>query len=123
MLTFLRAQTASIMASLVDFLVTVAAVELLGSWYVMGTVLGTVSGGITHFSLGRTWVFHSENSSVLPQAVRYFIIWNGSLLLNAAGVFVITHYGGLNYIISKVITSALVGSGYNYVMHKRFVFR
>ncbi len=110
-------------ATVVDFLVTVVAVELFGSWYVLATVAGTVSGGITHFSLGRNWVFHSADPDVAAQAVRYFVIWTGSLLLNATGVYVITHYTGVSYIISKVVTSLVVGMGYNYLMQKKYVFK
>ncbi|ALI99797.1 GtrA family protein [Rufibacter tibetensis] len=123
MLTFLKAQTASVGATVVDFVVTVLAVEFFGLWYVMANLIGTVSGGITHFALGRTWVFHSENPNVKAQAIRYFLIWNGSLVLNAVGIFLITHYSGISYIISKVITSIVVGIGYNYVMQKSFVFK
>ncbi|WP_181304217.1 GtrA family protein [Rufibacter sp. XAAS-G3-1] len=123
MLTFLKAQTASVGATIVDFLVTILAVEFFGSWYVMGTMLGTASGGVTHFALSREWVFHAEDSSVSMQAIRYFIIWNGSLVLNAIGIYVITHYAGISYLISKVITSVVIGVGYNYLMQKKFVFR
>lgn len=123
MLTFLKAQTASVGATIIDFLVTVLAVEFFGSWYVSATMLGTISGGITHFFLGRGWVFQSEDPNVFTQGIRYFIIWNGSLLLNAAGIFLITHYTGVSYIISKVTTSIVIGIGYNYTMQKKFVFR
>ncbi|GGK57496.1 GtrA family protein [Rufibacter glacialis] len=123
MLTFLKAQTASVSATAVDFLVTIFSVEYFGRWYMLGTVMGTISGGLTHFSLGRGWVFHSDDPQVLNQAARYFLIWNGSLLLNASGVFVITHYAGVSYVISKVIASVMVGVGFNYPMHKKFVFR
>ncbi|WP_207432330.1 GtrA family protein [Sabulibacter ruber] len=123
MLTFLKAQTASAVATVVDFLVTIIAVEFFKSWYVTASLLGTVCGGVFHFALGRSWVFHSEDADVVPQAMRYFIIWLGSIFLNAAGVYVITHYSGTSYIISKVITSLLVGIGYNYLMQKKFVFR
>jgi putative flippase GtrA len=123
MFTFLKAQTASIGATFIDYLVTVMAVELLGSWYVLANMLGTVSGGITHFTLGRNWVFQSESAEVTSQAFRYFLIWCGSLSLNALGVYLITHYGGISYIISKAITSVTVGIGYNYVLQKSFVFK
>lgn len=123
MLTFLKAQTASIVATVVDFLVTVVAVEVFERWYVLATILGTASGGITHFSLGRKWVFHSQDPDVTAQALRYLLIWIGSLLFNALGVYVITHYTGISYIFSKVVTSTVVGIGYNYMMQKRFVFK
>ncbi|WP_205499670.1 GtrA family protein [Rufibacter psychrotolerans] len=123
MQTFIKAQTASLGATVVDFLVTVLAVEIFKSWYVSASFMGTVCGGIFHFSLGRSWVFHSQDPKVGTQAMRYFVIWNGSLFLNAAGVYLITHYAGISYIISKVISSLLVGIGYNYLMQKKFVFR
>ncbi|AKD04226.1 GtrA family protein [Pontibacter korlensis] len=123
MLTFVKAQAASIAASAVDFLVTIIAVELFGLWYVAGTVMGTVSGGITHFMLGRTWVFRAADKSIPRQAIKYFLVWKGSLLLNATGVYLITHYGGINYIYSKIFMSLLVGFFYNYIIQKKYVFR
>ena len=123
MFTFLKAQTASLVASGVDFLMTILAVELAGLWYVTGAVIGTVSGGLTHFSLGRTWVFKASDKTIPTQFFKYFVVWNGSLLLNASGVFVVTHYGGINYIFSKVMVSLCVGFFYNYIIQKRYVFR
>jgi putative flippase GtrA len=123
MFTFLKAQAASLVASGVDFLVTMAAVELLGCWYVAGTMIGTVSGGLTHFTLGRIWVFHATHKNVPVQLFKYFLVWAGSLGLNASGVYVITHYGGLHYLISKVFTSLMVGFFYNYKIQKQYVFK
>ncbi|RNI31866.1 GtrA family protein [Rufibacter immobilis] len=123
MLTFLRSQAASLIASGVDFLVTIFAVELLGIWYVAATVSGTISGGIIHFSIGRTWVFHAAHGAIPTQATKYFLVWSGSFLLNASGVFMFTHYLGLNYIFSKVTVSLLVGFFYNFILQKRYVFK
>ncbi|WP_242917856.1 GtrA family protein [Pontibacter liquoris] len=123
MFTFLKAQAASLLASFVDFLVTILAVEYFGFWYLAGTVIGTISGGVTHFSLGRTWVFNASGRTMPTQAFKYLMVWNGSLLLNATGVFAVTHYSGVNYMYSKAFTSLFVGFFYNYIIHKRYVFR
>lgn len=123
MFTFLRAQAASLVASSVDFMMTILAVELAGLWYVTGTVVGTVSGGVTHFSLGRTWVFQASDKTIPTQFLKYFMVWNGSLVLNASGVYVVTQYGGVNYIYSKVLVSLFVGFSYNYIIQKKYVFR
>jgi len=121
--TFVKAQTASVIATVFDFLITVFAVEVLGIWYVSASVWGTVSGGGIHFLLSRSWVFPPSSSRILPQLIKYFITWTGSFLLNAAGVFVITHYLGVSYVFSKVISSVMIGVGYNYIFQKKFVFR
>ena len=123
MLTFLRAQAASLIASGVDFMMTILAVELVGLWYVTGTIIGTMSGGITHFTLGRTWVFKASDKTIPTQFLKYFMVWNGSLVLNASGVYVVTQYGGVNYIFSKVLVSLFVGFSYNYIIQKKYVFR
>ncbi|QHL89084.1 GtrA family protein [Nibribacter ruber] len=123
MLTFLKAQTTAMLATGVDFLVTIVVVETLGVWYVLGTMLGTISGGVFNFSVNRKWVFQPENKSTRAQGVKYMLVWLGSMLLNAAGVYVLTHYTGLVYIASKVVTAVFVGVGYNYQLQKKFVFR
>ncbi len=123
MLTFLKAQTASLIASGLDFLVTIVAVELLGFWYMAGTVAGTISGGIINFTINRTWVFNAANKTIPTQAIKYVIVWLGSLLLNVSGVYVITAYGDINYIYSKIVVAVLVGFFYNYIIQKKFVFR
>lgn len=123
MVTFAKAQAASLLASGLDFVVTFLAVELLGWWYVSGTVTGTVAGGILNFALGRTWIFQATDKTLTMQAMKYLLVWNGSLILNAAGVFALTHYGGANYLISKIISSILVGFFYNYIIQKKYVFR
>jgi putative flippase GtrA len=123
MLTFIKAQAASLTASLVDFLTTILLVELLHCWYLWGTAAGTIAGGITYFLLGRTWVFSAAERKMLPQMVRYLLIWTGYLLLNAGAVFLITHYASVNYIFSKMGVSVLLGVSYNYGFQKYFVFK
>ncbi|GAA4303460.1 GtrA family protein [Nibribacter koreensis] len=123
MVTFLKAQTSSMVATGLDFLVTIVAVEMMGMWYVLGTMLGTISGGLFNFSVNRRFVFQPEGKSARAQAVKYLLVWLGSMLLNAAGVYLLTHYTGLVYVFSKVVTAIFVGVGYNYQLHKKFVFR
>lgn len=123
MFTFIKAQAVSLTASCIDFLVTIFVVEFLGAWYVSGTIAGTVSGGITYFLLGRVWAFDATAKRMLPQMVRYLLVWVGYLLLNAGAVFLMTRYGGTNYVVSKVFVSILLAVSYNYVLQKKFVFK
>ena len=54
---------------------------------------------------------------------RYFLVWTGNLALNASGMYLVTHYAKLNYILSKILIGLLVGVLYNYFLQKRFVFK
>lgn len=123
MATFIKAQAASLAATLVDFSVTIIMKEWFRSWYLLASITGTIIGGITNFTMGRRWVFGNTVTAIPLQAVKYGIVWGGNLVLVSGGVFLVTHYGGISYIISKIIVSAVVGICYNYVLQKKFVFK
>jgi len=122
-MTFFKAQAASLTATVVDFSVTVVLKEWLHCWYLLASILGTVSGGIVNFSMNRRWVFSVRHKKMYWQAIKYLMVWGGNLVLVSAGVFLLTHYGGLSYLVSKVAVSLVVGFFYNYTLQKRFVFK
>ncbi|MGZ3837897.1 MAG: GtrA family protein [Flavisolibacter sp.] len=121
--TFAKAQIASLIASIIDYWCTIIAVELLGIWYVWASAIGTVIGGITNFSLGRNWVFKRREKGRQAQMIRYVIVWTGYLILTTSGVFLLTHFTHLNYVISKATVSLIMAVSYNYPLQKKFVFR
>lgn len=118
-----KAQAAAAAGTAVDFLVTVAGVEVFHCWYLAATVLGNAAGGLTNFTLGRYLVFHAARQSAPAQGVRYFAVWLGSMLLNAAGVYLFTQVLHANYLHSKIVVSLLVGVGFNYFLQVHFVFK
>lgn len=123
MINFAKAQASSFLASMVDYAVTALTVEALGFWYVVGSSLGTIIGGITNFSLGRRWVFKGGERERHIQLFRYFLVWSGYLFLATAGVYLLTHFGSFNYFVSKISVSLFLAVAYNYPLQKRFVFR
>lgn len=127
MFTFVKAQTASIIATIVDFVVTILLVNLLKLHDDVATTMaaatGTITGGIVNFLLGREWVFLATHQTRTVQAGRYFLVWTGNLLLNAGGVYLLIHYGDMKVIYAKVLVSVLIGFSYNYFLQKKYVFR
>jgi hypothetical protein len=122
MITFLKTQAASIIGSIADFLVTIVLVGLFHCWYIAGNLAGNICGAISQFLLCRDWVFASTEGKLNLQMIKFIGVWVGNLLLSAGGVYLLTHFGGLNYILSKLITSAMLGVSYNYLLLKKFVF-
>lgn len=152
MITFLKANAASLAASICDFLMTMLLVQVCKANVVMAAATGTVTGGIVNFLIGRNWVFNagdtcrtqnaerqtqpnklyfalglkrlafSGNSTTVRQLWKYALVWAGNLFLNTGGVYVFTCYAGLHYAISKVVVSLLVAFLYNYPLQKNFVF-
>ena len=123
MITFLKANVASVVASACDYLMTILAVQWLGMDAVVGGVTGTVTGGVVNFCINRHWVFSASESKAHRQAVRYSLVWIGNLLLNATGMWLLTKKAGLFYLDAKIISSVLVAIGYNYPLQKRYVFK
>ncbi len=123
MVTFIKAQAASLAATIVDFAVTIILVEVFHCWYLAASVIGTISGGVANFVLGRRWVFKATEKGIPIQAIKYLLVWMGNLVLVSGGVYVVTNYGRINYVLSKMLVSVVIGSTYNYLMQKRFVFK
>ncbi len=123
MATFIKAQAASLAASIIDFALTVLLKEVFHCWYLLASILGTVSGGVVNFLMNRSWVFKAHDKKIHFQAIKYIIVWIGYLLLVSGGVFLLTNYGGFSYIVSKITVSLVLGIFYNYVLQKRFVFK
>src|ERR1700733_4296572 len=122
MVTFIKVQAASILGSIADYVTTIFLVEVLHCWYLAANLTGNIIGGIAQFILCRNWAFKASGNRMKPQALKFILVFIGNLILSAAGVYLLTHYLGINYIISKTIISILLGVSYNYIMQKQFVF-
>ena len=123
MFVFLKAQAASITATGVDFLVSFILGRYFGCWYVLASAIGTIMGGLVHFAISRHWVFGASGANVFHQALKYILVWLVYLLLNTGLVFLLTQYGGINYLVSKMMVAVSLAVGYNFFLHKRFVFK
>jgi len=123
MKAFIKAQCSSMAATVIDFMITIFLKEVCGLWYLFSTATGSVMGGVANFIMGRRWVFRAAGSSPGPQAIKYVLVWVGSILLNVSGMYLLTSIGRLNYVLSKVIVSLTVGICFNYVLQKTFVFK
>ena len=122
MLTFLKAQAAAFTATASDYVVTYLCVSIFGFWYLAGSVAGTVVGGVINFYMGRKWVFNAENKNLKAQILKYVLVWCGNLAIVTGGIYLLTHYFNVNYMISKLIISGVIGTLYNYFMQKKFIF-
>ena len=123
MVTFLKANISSSIASFFDYLVTIFLVTFFDVDVVIASTTGTVCGGVLNFLIGRNWVFESKQRKVKQQAFRYGVVWSGNLLLNISGMYLLTRVLNVYYVASKLIVSLLVGFFYNYTLQKRYVFK
>lgn len=122
MQTFIKAQGASFLAWVVDTLVMVFCVEILSLRYTVASVTGNAAGAITHFTVGRGWVFNSQKN-IGHQMFRYALVWCGYVFLTTFLVYLFADYMKINYLVSKVTSSVLASIVYTYPLQKYFVFK
>ena len=130
MITFTKAQLASLVATGVDFLVTWLLLRWAGvnSATASGIITfcgatGTLCGGVTNFLIGRNWVFNASERHWTGQLNRYALIWIGNLVLNASGLYLLSRYTKMEPMVAKIVIAILVAVCYNYTLQKRFVFK
>ena len=122
-ITFFRYNVVAIIATAVDFVILVLLTEVLGFWYLHSAFLGAFLGGITGFILERNWTFMKQDGKLFVQAIKYLLVWAISISLNVTSIFLLVEYLGYQYIISKIIVAIIIGIGFNFLLHKYFIFR
>ena len=110
---------------------------LFGVYYLYATFTGSVIGGIVNCVVNYGWVFHAAGCKKTHVAVKYLLVWGGSIFLNTWGTYLLTEWltdmkwvnGWLGYyvdnvfILSKIIVAVLVAFFWNYQLQRVFVFR
>ena len=82
---FCKAQISSLAATLVDFAVTALLFHFLGVYYVWSTFLGPVTGGVVNCVVNYKWTFKGNEQSKRNVAIKYCLVWGGSIALNTWG--------------------------------------
>ncbi|MGM9860058.1 MAG: hypothetical protein ACI31C_04800 [Muribaculaceae bacterium] len=140
--TFIRSSISSQIASWTDmltsFLLFAFVFSSLDMFYRsnLSVACGAVVGGIINCCINYKFTFHASGQSVKAVAVKYFIIWIGSLLLNMYGTT------GLQILLGKwtwlvdigfrpdgifaaarLFVSLVVSLAWNFLMQRSFVYR
>jgi hypothetical protein len=130
MITFTKAQVASLVATGIDFLVTFLLLRWAGIPPVAASAkvtfcgaTGTICGGVTHFMVSRTWVFNAQEKKWVEQLNRYVLVWIGNFVLNVSGLYLLTRYTAISPMLAKIVIAIIIAVTYNYVLQKRFVFK
>ena len=119
--TFGRSQITAMAATAADYSTMVALVELAGFDYRVAVAAGALAGAVLNFCANRAWAFGSE-APTIASMIRYALVSGGSLGLNVACVWLVTEGTGVPYYLTKIAVAVVIGLGWNYPLHKYWVF-
>lgn len=134
--TFLRSGVSSQASGWVDFIVSFVffAWVNLAPW--ISTAIGAVAGGIVNAVINYKFTFHATGVSVRAVAVKFGLVWLGSLLLNSFGTefiyWIIEDVHWLERIgfrpdgyfaAARLFVALVVSWGWNFLLQRYFVYR
>ena len=89
----------------------------------MAVALGALAGGITDFTIKRSWVFHAGRGGLRGQLGRYLLVSGASLAWNELLTYLVVSQLHAPKIPGAIGVSIIVGFAWNYPMQRAFVFR
>lgn len=101
----------------------------------VSTAIGAMIGGLINGVLNYRFTFHANSCPWKAVAVKYALVWIGSLLLNSFGTQIL-YYGLMHwpwletvgfktdgyFAAARLIVSGAVSLGWNFVMQRNFVY-
>lgn len=119
---YLRSQGVALIATGLDFAIVVSLVLLSDCSAAGAGALGAGAGGVVSFALNRVFAFCASAGCARRQGFRYLGVWLGSLMLNCLLLWLGSDMLGWPIATVKIMAAALVGTCFNYPLHRAFVF-
>ena len=140
--TFLRSSVSSQIASWVDMGTRMIFFSLvfasMNEFYRsnLSVAIGAFVGGIINCTINYRFTFHASGQSVKAVAVKYLLIWTGSLMLNMYGTtftarlldkWTWLHNLGFTsdaiFAAATLLVSLIVSLAWNFALQRSFVYR
>ena len=141
--TFIRSSISSQIASWIDmgtsFVFYAWVLVALDPFYRsnLSVAIGAIIGGIVNCCINYRFTFHAKGQSVRSVAVKYAMVWIGSLLLNMYGTTglgaLLTSWKWLTesagftadgiFATARLTTSLVVSLAWNFLLQRSFVYR
>lgn len=133
---FLRSIVSSQAASWVDMAISFVFFMWLGMYPWLATLCGAAAGGVVNCIINYRFTFRATGCPWRAVAVKYVMVWVGSLLLNAFGTEAFYRLfeawpwlhnigfamGGL-FAAARLLVSLIVSLAWNFLLQRNFVYR
>lgn len=134
--TFLRSIVASQAASWLDMILSFVLFAWVNLTPFLSTAIGAFSGGVLNCIINYRFTFHAAGVPWKAVAVKYGLVWVGSLLLNAYGTqvlyYLFSSWSWLEEIgfkpdgyfaAARLLASLIVSWAWNFILQRYFVYR
>lgn len=134
--TFLRSTVASQCSSWTDMLISFALFAWVHLSPFLSTAIGAFVGGVVNCIINYRFTFHATGISWKAVAVKFALVWVGSLLLNSYGTHALYYlFQRWTWLIdmgfrpdgffaaARLLTSLIVSLAWNFLLQRYFVFR
>ncbi len=124
------------MSAWVDFVTSFVVFAWIGLSGGEAAAAGAIAGGVVNCTLNYKWTFRGSDCSVTNVMIKYFMVWSGSLLLNAYGTEYLADFffdsslmgvwgfsRKLRFTIARLTVSFLVSVFWNLLLQRTFVYR
>ncbi|MDO5446681.1 MAG: GtrA family protein [Prevotellaceae bacterium] len=123
MVLFAKAQVSAVVATCVDFGLTILLAQCFGVYYFYATMIGAISGGVTNCVINYKYVFEDAHQHKRSVAIKYLEVWLGSIALNTFGTYALTELLHIHFLFPKVVVAILVAVLWNYQLQRFYVYR
>ena len=133
---FLRSIVSSQAASWLDMLKSFGFFAWLGIYPWLATLCGAFAGGVTNCIINYKFTFHASGLPWKAVAVKYFLVWVGSVALNSLGTeFLYRLLRSLRWVHENIespdavfaavrlAVSLVVSLAWNFILQRNFVYR
>ncbi|MGB0881391.1 MAG: GtrA family protein [Vicingaceae bacterium] len=120
----LRHQAAGLIATGVDFGVTLILTNVFLIWVGYSNFTGAAAGAVVNFIISTYWAFSGSKNKLINQIWKYSLVSLGSALLNTSLVVLFTEIlFQFDLVITKIVIAITIAWTYNFLLMRYFVFR
>ncbi len=117
-----KSMISSFISFTIDFSILTFSVEILGLYYMVGGILGFISGTTLSYFLSIRWIFPVKKySNKYAEYSLFIVIGVFGLALNMLALWFFTSVAGVYYLISRIIGGTLIFF-FNFFLRKIILF-
>jgi len=121
MLQFIRFALVGVLNSAIQYLIFLFLYSLIGTQYLLASIIGYIAGMINSYILNRRWTFGSRSQKLLTELGRFVAVNLISLGVNLGLLFLLVSTGVMAPQWAQVL--AIAGSTLvNFVLNKFWTF-